>query len=160
MNLDLQLILTHIVGFLITVWILKKFAWKPILGIMQERRQKIKAEFDTIERQRTEAAAVLAEYQAKLKDIEVEARQKIAEAIHSGNQVAAELREHGREEAKEIINRAKAEMERDVAKARVELKETIVDLTIGAAEKIIATRLSEPEHRRLVAEFIDTMEKA
>jgi len=160
MNLDLQLILTHIVGFLITVWILKKFAWKPILGIMQERRQKIKAEFDTIERQRAEAATVLAEYQARLKDIEVEARQKIAEAIHAGNQVAAEIREHGREEAKEIINRAKAELDRDVAKARVELKEEIVDMTIAAAEKIITTRLSEPEHRRLVAEFIDTMEKA
>ena len=50
---DWQAILTHMVGFVITVWVLKKFAWKPILSILEERREKIKSEFDQIESEKT-----------------------------------------------------------------------------------------------------------
>ena len=160
MNLDFQLILTHIVGFVITVLILKKFAWKPILGILQERRQKIKAEFDGIENQKVETAKVRADYEARLKDIDAISRQKLSEASNEGHRVAAEIREQGRHEAREIINRAKAELERDVIKARATLKKDMVDMTITAAEKIIAARLDEPENRRLIAEFIDRVEGA
>jgi F-type H+-transporting ATPase subunit b len=41
-----QMLLTHAVGFVIAVWILKRYAWKPILNILEERRQKIQADFD------------------------------------------------------------------------------------------------------------------
>jgi len=160
MNLDFQLILTHIVGFVITVLILKKFAWKPILGILQERRQKIKAEFDGIEDQKAETAKVRADYEARLKDIDAISRQKLTEAINEGHRIAAEIREQGRHEARDIISRAKAELERDVVKARATLKKDMVDMTITAAEKIIAARLDEPGNRRLIAEFIDRVERA
>jgi F-type H+-transporting ATPase subunit b len=160
MNLDYQLILTHIVGFVITVLILKKFAWKPILGILNERRQKIKAEFDSIENQKAETAKIKADYEAKLKDIDAISRQKLTEAINEGHRIAGEIREQGRHEAREIISRAKAELERDVIKARATLKKDMVDMTITAAEKIIAARLDEPENRRLIAEFIDRVEGA
>lgn len=160
MNLDLQLILTHIVGFVITVWILKKFAWKPLMGIMEERRQKIKSEFDLIDESKAEVANQKADYEAKLKDIENLSRQKLTEAVNEGQKVAAEIKEQGRQDAKEIINRAKAELERDVDKARVALKEDMVRTTLAAAEKIISTRLDEAEHRRLIEEYIDGVEKA
>jgi F-type H+-transporting ATPase subunit b len=160
MDLDLQLILTHMVGFIITVWILKKFAWKPILGILEERRQKIKTEFDNIESGKSEVAAIKVDYEARLKDIENLSRQKLTEAVNEGQKIAAEIKEQGRDEAKEIISRAKAELERDVEKARVALKEDMVKTTIAAAEKIIASKMDDQENRRLIAEFIDGVEKA
>ena len=92
MNLDWQLILTHIVGFVITVWIVGKFAWKPIMGILEERRQKIKSEFDQIEHDKSEVAKVHAEYDAKLKDIDNLARQKLTEAVNEGQKIAAEIK--------------------------------------------------------------------
>ena len=160
MNLDAQLILTHIVGFLITVWILKKFAWRPIMDILEERRQKIKAEFDAIDHTKAEVATIKADFEAKLKDIDVLARQKLSEAINDGRQAAAEIKEQGRREAKDMITRAKGELERDVEKARVTLKEDIVSMTIAAAEKVITAELDDERHRQLVAEFIENVEKA
>jgi len=160
MNVDFQLILTHMVGFVITVLILKKFAWKPIMGILEERRQKIKSEFDQIESEKADAANLKADYEAKLKDIDNLSRQKLNEAVKEGQKIAAEIKEQGRDEAKEIIGRAKAELERDVEKARVQLKEDMVTMTIAAAEKIISAKMDEPQNRRLIEEFIDTVEKA
>lgn len=160
MNVDIQLILTHMVGFVITVLILKKFAWGPIMGVLNDRRQKIKSEFDKIEEDKTAAAAIKADYEAKLKDIDNLSRQKLNEAVKEGQKIAAEIKEQGREEAKGIINRAKAELERDVDKARVQLKEDMISMTIAAAEKIISARMDDAQNRRLISDFIDTVEKA
>lgn len=160
MNLDWRLMLTHIVGFVIMVLILKKFAWKPILGIMQERRDKIQGEFDKIESDRSEVAKAKAAYEAKVRDIDSLSRQKLAEAVNEGHKIAAEIKDKGREDAQEIIARAKAELSRDVDKARVALKDDMINMTIAAAEKIISARMDEAENRRLISDFIDSVEKA
>jgi F-type H+-transporting ATPase subunit b len=160
MDLNIQLILTHMLGFVITVIILAKFAWKPILNVLNERRQKIKAEFDHIESQKVDAAELKSDFEAKLKDIDNISRVKLTEAINEGQKVATEIKQQSQSEAKEIITRAKAELERDVVKARAALKEDMVNMTIQAAQKIIATKLDETEHRRLISEFIDKVEKA
>ena len=52
MEFELQQVLTHTVGFLITVWVLKRFAWGPLLGMMEERRNKIVGEFQKIEEEK------------------------------------------------------------------------------------------------------------
>jgi len=160
MELDFKLILTHILGFLITVWILGKFAWKPLLGIMEERRAKIKAEFDRIESEKADVAKVKADYDAKLKDIDNLSRQKLNEAVDEGRKIAAEIKEKGRQESQAIIDRAKDELKQEVGKARVTLKEDMVSMTIAAAEKIISSKLDDKENRRLIADYIDTVEKA
>ena len=49
MNLEWQQILTHLLGFAIAVWLLKRYAWGPLLSIMEERRNKIVDEFKHIE---------------------------------------------------------------------------------------------------------------
>jgi F-type H+-transporting ATPase subunit b len=159
MELNLQLILTHIIGFVITVWILKRFAWGPLMGVLEDRRQKIKSEFDNIETGKAEVADIKADLEGKLKDIDNLSRQRLTEAINEGQRVAAEIKENGRSEAKEIIARAKEELQRDVEKARAALKEDMVSMTIAAAEKVISARLDERENRRLVSEFIDNVEK-
>jgi F-type H+-transporting ATPase subunit b len=160
MNLDIKLILTHIVGFLVTVWILRKFAWGPLLGILEERRRKIKAEFDRIDNEKADAARIKADYELKLKGIDTLSRQKLSEAVNEGRKIAAEIKDMGRQESKELIDRAKEELIHEAEKARVALKEDMVTMTIAAAEKIISAKLDATEHRRLVAEYIDSVEKA
>src|SRR3990172_13171040 len=98
MNVDIQQILTHIVGFLIALWILRRFAWGPLLGVLEERRRKIKSDFDAAADKRREAEDTAARYAAQLKDIEAEARQKIQEAITDGRRMAGEIREEARGE--------------------------------------------------------------
>ena len=153
-------LLTQIIGFLIAVWILKKFAWKPLMGMLEQRRTKISGDLDAAEKTKEEASEVLADYQNKLKDIDAEARIKIQEAVADGNKIAAEVREQARVEAKDIISKARDELARDVAKAKIELRDDMVSMAIHATERIISERLDEDKHRELINSFLDEVEEA
>jgi len=160
MNLEIYQVITHIIGFLITVWLLKKFAWKPLLGMMDERRQKIIDEFKKIEDEKAAADELKADCEGKLKNIEAERRQKIAEAVNEANKMASDIKMGAQEEARGIISRTNEQLERDVAKAKVQLKEEMVRITLSAAEKILHEKLDEKKERDLIGKFIDNVEKA
>ncbi len=160
MNIELAQVLTHIIGFLITVWLLKKFAWKPLLSMMEERRQKIQDEFDNIETKKQDADKLRTEYENKLKNIEAERRVKITEAVNEANKLASDIKMNAQEEARGIINRTNEQLDRDVAKAKVQLKEEMVTITLTAAEKILHEKLDDKKERELIGKFIDNIEKA
>ncbi|OGW42099.1 MAG: ATP synthase F0 subunit B [Nitrospirae bacterium RBG_16_43_11] len=155
MNLEIQQILTQAIGFLVLLFILKKIAWKPLLSLLDERREKIISEFQSIERTKSELSRLEQEYKARLAEIDAQARQKIQEAITEGQKIAVDVQEKAREEAKNILNKAKDNIDLEIAKARVELRNQVVSLAIGAAEKVIKAELSDERHKRLVNEFID-----
>jgi F-type H+-transporting ATPase subunit b len=160
MKPDIAQIITQIIGFLITVWLLKKFAWKPLLSMMDERRQKIVDEFKRIDDEKVKAATLKSEYEDRLKNIESERRQKIAEAVNEANKIASEIRAHAQEEAHGIVARTAEQVERDIAKAKVQLKEDMVNITMSAAEKILHEKLDEKKERELIGKFIANIEKA
>lgn len=160
MSVDIIQILTHVLAFVIMLWVLRKFAWKPFLGILEERRAQIQSDFDTAAAKRREAEETAARYTAQMKDIENEKRARIQEGIGEGRKIADEIREEARGEAKKIIDKAREDIQRDVAKAQVELKDKIVNMTMTATERIIRQSLDQEGHRRLVTNFIDELERA
>ncbi len=160
MEVQWQQLLTHALGFLIVLWILKKFAWGPLLSIMEERRSKIVGEFQQIEDDKVSVAELTAQYEGKLKDIDAERRAKIVEAVDEGKKISEEIKAAAREDAQQIGAKAKDELEREVAKAKVQLKNDMIAMTIAAAEKLIDEKLDDDRHRRLIGDFIDNLEKA
>ena len=160
MNIEIAQVITHIIGFLITVWLLKKFAWKPLLSMMDERRQKIKDEFQRIDDEKAKAAQLKSDYENKLKNIESERRQKISEAVNEANKIASEIKAGTQTEARGIVARTAEQLDRDIAKAKVLLKEDMVNITMSAAEKILHEKLDEKKERQLIDKFISSIEKA
>jgi F-type H+-transporting ATPase subunit b len=160
MNVELPQILTHIVGFLIAFWVLKRFAFGPLLKMLEDRREKIRADFDEADKAKSTAEQLAADYEERIKNIEAEARQKIQEAITEGRRVSAEIKEQAHAEARGIIEKAKGDLIRDIATARVQLKQDIVAMTLDATRKILNESLDDQRHRRLIGEFIDQVETA
>jgi len=159
LKIEIPQLITHIIGFIILLWVLKRYAWKPLLALLDERRERISNSFAEIERKQQEADALNAEYQSKLKDIDTEARRRLTEAIGEGEKIAAKIKEDARNEAKDMFARSRAEIEQDMAKARVQLKNDVVVMTITAAERIIHERLDTAKQRELIGRFIDDIEK-
>jgi F-type H+-transporting ATPase subunit b len=157
MGLEIGQIVTQIIGFLIAVFLLKKFAWKPLLSILEQRRLKIKSEFDNIDKEKKKVEDLLSDYQTKLKEIDSLARVKIQEAAREGQELANEIKENARKESKDILTKARDEIQRDVDKAKVQLKNDLVNMTMRVAEKLIRERLDEEKDRKLIAEFIDSV---
>ena len=158
-SLEWQQILTHIVGFVIVLWILKKYAWKPLLNMIDERREKIQSDYDNAAEELKKAERLHANYEKRMKEAESEVRTKIQGAVREGQNMAAEIKEAARNEGRELIERAKEELSRDVDKAKVQLKLDIVRMTLAAAEKMIDEKLDEAKHRELIESFIDDVEK-
>jgi len=157
MGLEIGQIVTQIIGFLIAVFLLKKFAWKPLLSILEQRRAKIKSEFDNIDKEKQKVSDLLSDYQIKLKEIDALARVKIQEAAQEGQKLANEIKENARKESKEILAKARDEIQRDVDKAKVQLKNDLVNMTMRVAQKLIGEKLDEERDKKLIAEFIDAV---
>lgn len=159
MGLEIGQIITHIIGFVIAVIILKKFAWKPLLSILEERRNKIRSEFDDLEQERKKTEKLYSDYQTKLKEIDSLARTKIQEASREGQTLANEIKEEARKEAKQIVTRTREEIRRDLDKAKVQLRDDVVNMTLEIAERVMAQKLDSEKDRELVAQLLDDMQQ-
>ena len=156
MNLiDWKQVITQILGFLLLVWLLRQFAWGPLLGLLEARRQKIAGEFQEADRRKAEADGLKARYESELRGIEAQARQKLMEAVAEGQKVAGEIKAQAHEDAQHRLERANDEIARENEKAKEILKERIIALSLGAAEKILRQKLDGPAQRKLATEFVD-----
>jgi F-type H+-transporting ATPase subunit b len=154
----LDIVITQIIGFLIVLWVLKRYAWGPVLGMLEERRNRIARDVGDAEKLRQDAERLKAEYEQQLQTIEVQARQRIQEAAGEGKKVAEEIRHSALEEARKLTEKAKADLDREYQKARVELRGDIVTLALGAAERLLEEKMDTEEHRRLVDRFLTDLE--
>lgn len=146
--------------FLIFLWILKKFAWKPILNVLDSRRNHITSEFERIGTLEKEVNTLKTNYEEKIKNIESEARTKIQEAVNDGRRVAEEIAEKARADARIITEKAKKKVDIELAKARAQLKDEVITLTLKTAEKLMRVTIDENKNRALIDSFIDDMENA
>lgn len=156
--IDIRLVLTQILGFLVLVWILGRYAWGPVVAQLEARRSRIAAEFDEAARRQREADALKAKYEQDLRDIESQARQLKLEAVTQGQRVAAEIKAQAQADAVARMARADEEIVHDQERAREMLKRQVAALSIRTAEKILRTKLDEPGQRALVERFIDEVD--
>ena len=156
MNLiDIRQVVTQVVGFLLLVWLLRQFAWAPVLKLLEERRQKIAGEFQEAERRKGEADQLRVKSEQEVKTIDAQARQKLQEAVADGQRVAGEIKTQANQEAAARLARSQDEIEREREKAKELLKQQVIALSMRSAEKILRQKLDEKQQRQLVSEFID-----
>src|SRR5262245_55840228 len=156
MNLiDIRMVGTQILGFLILVWALKKWAWGPLTAQLESRRKKIAGEFAEAERRQHAADQLQIKLEQDLRGIDAQARARLQEAVAEGQKVAGEIRAQAQKEAQDRIARAEDEMMREREKAKELLKEQVIALSIATAEKILKSKLDDPAQRKLAGQFID-----
>ena len=152
-------IVAQTASFLILLFLLMRFAWKPFLKILDERKERIASEFKSIEDTKAEIARIKGEYEKHIDMIDDTAQRRIQEAVAAGKRMAEAMKESAKEEAQKMIDGANEAIKAETAKAREELKEAIVDLAIGAAEKVIQEKLTTDQDKKLVEDFLRGMDK-
>lgn len=153
-------ILAQILSFFLLLFLLKHFAWKKILGLLEQRREKIIAEFKEIEDTKSQIAKIKEDYELKMALAQEQAQAKIKDAIEEGRRISAQMRKKAYEDAQDIIIDARSQVKYEVSKVQQQLKDKIVDIALGAAKSVVQERLTEEEDRRIVENFIQEIEKA
>lgn len=155
LDLKMNQIIIQIIAFLVMFWVMKRYGWQPLLDVLEARREKIKAEFDSIDAQKEEARKLSAQYEEKMKEISANARKKIQEAIAEGHKISAEIQEDAQTNAKEILQKAKLEIAEEIANAKNQLKNDMVGLVVDTTEKLLQKTLDDSSQKKLIADFID-----
>jgi F-type H+-transporting ATPase subunit b len=150
-------LLTTAIGFLILVWIMKKFAWGPIIDMIDQRRDKIEKDYVAAEKELSEATTLKTDFETKLGEISVIQREKVQEAVKRGEQLADGIVTKARGEMDQARVKSMQDLEIETRKAELELRDDVANLAIGAAEKLIGERLDDAKHRQLIQQYIDQL---
>jgi F-type H+-transporting ATPase subunit b len=152
-------IIAQIAGFLVLLALLKIFAWKRILGLLDKRKEYIASELKGIEDAKADIAKIKLGYDAKLASIGEAAQAKLAEALNESKVILEDARKSAHIQAQGIIDNAKASVKYELAKAKDELKNEIIDLTLKATESVIKEKLTGEGDRKLVKDFLEEVDK-
>jgi F-type H+-transporting ATPase subunit b len=145
-------------SFLILLLLMRIFVWRRVFKMLDKRKEKIASDLSKIEKDKENAAGIKAEYEARLRLVDVEAQKLIQAAVQEGKKVTEEIRQQAREEGHEIVENARKAVQFELEKARKELKEELVDITIKAAENLIEEKLTVEQDRRIVEDFLQRIE--
>ncbi|MFA6234522.1 MAG: F0F1 ATP synthase subunit B [Bacteroidota bacterium] len=147
------------ITFSLLLWILKKFAWKPLLGALENRETKIREDILRAEEARSGAERLLEEHRKLLQNSELDARKIIEEAKSTAETVKQGIVESAHEQARLMTAQAKSEIQREKDTALLQLRKEVADLAIRAAGKILGEELDADKHRKLVDDFIGSLPK-
>lgn len=140
------------IAFLVVVFILAKFAWKPILNSIREREESIEEALESAER----AKEKMKDLEANNEKLLVEARQEREEMIKSAREakekMIAEAKEKAQAEADKVLKNAQDSIRAEKASAINELKGLVGELSVEIAEKILKQELSADKQKALIEE--------
>jgi len=158
-DLDWQQILSQAISFVLLVVVLKRFAWKPLLGILDQRRAHIELQLSRVAQSREELERLQADYAKRLAQIDEEARVKIQQAILEGKRISMEVQEQARAQASAILTKSKETIELEFAKAQVSLRDQIAEMTVDAVERVLQKKLDAKTDRQLVEATLEELER-
>jgi F-type H+-transporting ATPase subunit b len=147
-------VIATVLIFVILMALLKKFAWGPLMGIMQEREQLVAKDIDAAEAARTETAALLEEQKALLKEARTEAQAIIEGAKKQGEATREEIVGAARAEADRLKESAVRDIEAEKEKAIAAVREEVVSLSVLAASKVLGKEISEADNSELIKQTI------
>jgi F-type H+-transporting ATPase subunit b len=143
-------------SFLILMFLLKKFAWAPILGAVKEREVSIREALESAENARKEMANLQADNERILKEARAERDAMLKDARDIKASIVSDAKNTAKEEADKMIASAKAVIENEKVAAISELKNSVGALSIEIAEKVLKSELKDVEKQNT---FISEMLK-
>ena len=151
---DLGTIFWTVVTFVLLAWILGRFAWKPLLAVLEERERTVKASIEQAERARSEAEEAVRRNQ----EILAQARRETELIIEQGKREAESLRSEilaqARKEAQDLVEQGKKQVQYEQKQAIEQLRGQVADLAIRAAERLIARSLDDTKQRELLDDYV------
>lgn len=150
----LGLMIWTLLAFVITMLVLKRFAFPLITDALEERAQKVAKNIEESERQRAEAEEVLAEYRERLKEAREQADDIVARARKASEAAVAEAAADGKARREELVAAARKDIETETRRSLETIRKEVADLTVLATEKVTRKTLDDADQKRLVEEAL------
>jgi F-type H+-transporting ATPase subunit b len=160
LGIDWRLLLANTITFFLVLWILRKFAYRPIMDVLDRRQKTIGEGLDAAKQSKDELAAIQQEKEVVMKEAKTEALSIVTEAKKQGEAVKQKLAEQANAELAATLERTKQLLDRErvdmVKKAKVEL----ADLVVAATEKVLDQTMDEKAQAKLSEQAVAALKEA
>ncbi len=150
LGVDGKAFLIQLVTFLLAFWVLKRYAFKPILGVLNERRELIEDGVRLGEEMQKEKTQLDKKVDDTLKSARKEADEIVANAEDAGRQISAEAEKKAQAKADGILAQAENRIAQDTARARQKLEKELVGLISDATEAMIDEKVDATKDAKLI----------
>jgi F-type H+-transporting ATPase subunit b len=147
-DFSIGLFVWQTVLFLALLFLLRKYAWKPILSAVEEREEGIKSALDAADNAKKEMEALNADNERILREAKAERDSILKEAREIKDTIIAEAKTQATEEADKVMASAREQINNEKMAAITELKNQVADLSIDIAEKILKSELKDDNKQK------------
>lgn len=146
--------LVQLFFFLVLLALLKKFAWGPLMNMMEKREQYVANEIEEAEKSRAEAEEASKEAAEQLNQVRAEAQKMIEDAKAAGSKQEEQIIAAAKKEAERLKEAAQADIQNEKERAIQALQDKVASLSVLIASKVIEKELTEQDQEKLINEYI------
>ena len=144
--------------FLVLLFLLRKFAWGPLLAALEERQAGIRKSLDDADEARRELAEVQTKASALIGKARMEADAILSEARTDGVRIRQELRDLAQKEAEAITRNARQQIQLERDRAVAELRQEAVELSVLIASKLVRRNLTREDNAALIEDALQQVD--
>lgn len=159
-DVNLVSLVFQLINFLLLLYLLNRFLFKPLLARMDERSSKIEKGLEDAEAAARDRELARAEREAAVSEARKEANEMIARANKIAEDTRNEILTEARTEAEKVTTRAREEIVAEKDRAMAEIRGQVAELALAAAGKLIRHEMDDKAQKRLVEEFLAEVKPA
>jgi F-type H+-transporting ATPase subunit b len=152
------LMIWTIVCFLITLYVLKRYAFGPIQQLIDQRRDRIRQALEESDHARGEARKLLEEHRQLIAQAKGEAEEILAETRRVGEANQRRMREETEADRQRRIEETRRQVEAETRRALEQIRVEVAELSLIAAEKVTRQSFADEDHRRLIEEAVGELD--
>jgi F-type H+-transporting ATPase subunit b len=155
---DPGLYIWTIATFLILLWLLAKFAWRPLLAALEQRQETIRKSLDDAQQAKQDLERLNAESRKILSEARVQAESILSQTRTDASRLRDELKQKAQSEAAGVIKNAERQIEMETARAIQQIRNEAVDISIAIASKVLERNVTREDNERLIEETFKQIE--
>jgi F-type H+-transporting ATPase subunit b len=152
------LMIWTIVCFLITLFVLKRYAFGPVQKMIDDRRERIRQSLEEADHAREEARKLLEEHRKLIASAQSDAEEILSEARRIGDANERRMREELEADRQRRLEETRKQIEAETRRALEQIRLEVVDLSLLAATKVTRKALDDKDHKRLIEEAVGELD--
>src|SRR5260221_446646 len=153
------LLIAQIINFLIILYVLKRFAYKPIFKMLDDRKKTIQEGIENAKKSEEALEKALEREKAILQKAQSQAQEFITDAKNQAEEIAKQMEENTRSQADRMLKDAKEEIQREYQETEKRLATHTTQLAISILEKTLKDMLDEKEQKQALTKAIKKLKK-
>lgn len=154
LGIKLDALIFQLIAFVMLIWLLRRYAYQPILRILDQRADRIRQSMEQADRIERQLAETEQRNQQILAEARREAQSIIARAREVGDAQIAQAREVAQQEAHKQLEQSLAQLRAEEQRVKTELRQQVADLVILAASRVVRQELDQRKHYQLIDETL------